>query len=87
MDNSTFYHMINKEELHARVENSFKYMIRIGYDNALTMEGMRTMVVNTKKGNKKVNSIYYTPNLKYNFLSVENIMERNYNLILKMESV
>jgi len=41
------------------------------------------MEVNTKEGTKKINRIYYTPNLKVNLLSVGQIMERKYKVVFE----
>ena len=62
--------MIRKGRLFTSMDKYFKYKIKLGYDNALTFEGMVSVEVNTKESNKKVNNIYYTPNLKHNLLSI-----------------
>lgn len=41
------------------------------------------MDVNTNEVKKKVNDIYYTPNLKHNLFSAGQIMENNYKLVFE----
>ena len=55
----------------------------MGDDKELQVAGMGTMEVPTKEGIKKVHDIYYTPHLKHNFLSVGQMMEKNYKLIFE----
>jgi len=75
--------MSGKEELFATMDSTYKPKIKLGDEKALQVEGMGSMEVPTQEGIKKVNNIYYTPNLRHNFLSIGQMIEKNYKLIFE----
>lgn len=75
--------MSGKEELFATMDSTNKSKIKSGDQKALQVEVMGTMEVTKNEGIKKIKNIYYTPNIKHNFLSIGQMMEKNYKLIFE----
>jgi len=59
------------------LDHSHKYIVKLVDDKYLEVLAKGVMEVNIREENKEVHDIYNTPNLKYNLLSVGQIMEKN----------
>ncbi|TXG68966.1 hypothetical protein EZV62_003901 [Acer yangbiense] len=57
--------------------------IKIGDDKRLLVKGKGDILVQTKKGVKRISNVFYVPSLKHNLLSVGQLLQKGYNVIFK----
>jgi hypothetical protein len=83
LDSGCSNHMSGNKKLFSTMDGSFKSKIKLGDDKALEVVAKGAMEVHTKEGMKSVKDIYYTPQLKHNLLSVGQLCEKNYKVVLE----
>ncbi|PKU61342.1 Retrovirus-related Pol polyprotein from transposon TNT 1-94 [Dendrobium catenatum] len=72
--------MTGNRILFVTLDNLIQSELRTGDDNKLFVEGKCDILVQTRKGEKKISDVLYIPNLKHNLLSVGQLNQKGYVL-------
>ncbi|KAI3708032.1 hypothetical protein L2E82_37034 [Cichorium intybus] len=86
IDSGCSNHMCGNKDLFTQIDDSLKREVRTGDDKKLDVYGIGEIIINTKQGNKRIQSVYYVPELKHNLLSVGQLLQKNYELHFKENS-
>ncbi|PKU75264.1 Retrovirus-related Pol polyprotein from transposon TNT 1-94 [Dendrobium catenatum] len=73
--------MTGNSRLFVTLDNSIQSEVRTGDENKLFLKGKCDILVQTRKGEKKISDVFYVPNLKHNLLSVGQLNQKGYVLI------
>lgn len=83
LDSRCTNHMIGKKDIFSAPNSSYQSNIKMGDEKSLKVVAKGEMEVPTKKGNMKVKDIYYASHLKHSFLSIGQMLEKDYKLIFE----
>ncbi|KAI3708725.1 hypothetical protein L2E82_38127 [Cichorium intybus] len=86
IDSGCSNHMCGNKDLFTQIDDSLKREVRTGDDKKLDVYGIGEIIINTKQGNKRIQNVYYVPELKHNLLSVGQLLQKNYELHFKENS-
>ncbi|KAI0519880.1 hypothetical protein KFK09_007341 [Dendrobium nobile] len=70
IDSGCSNHMTGNRRLFVTLDNSIQSEVCTGDDNKLFVEGKGDILVQIRKGEKKISNVFYVINLKHNLLSV-----------------
>ena len=71
LDNGCSNHMSHNETLFSFIDKSFKYKIKMGNNGTLLVVGKGSIMVGTKKGEKKeIKNVYFAHGMKHNLMSI-----------------
>ncbi|PKU63413.1 Retrovirus-related Pol polyprotein from transposon TNT 1-94 [Dendrobium catenatum] len=86
IDSGCSNHMTGNRRLFVTLDNSIQSEVRTGDDNKLFVEGKGDILVQTRKGEKKISDVFYVPNLKHNLLSVGQLNQKGYVLMFSLNT-
>ena len=71
LDSGCSNHMSGNETLFSFIDKSFKSEIKMGNNGTLQVVGKGSIMVRTKKGEKKeIKNVYFSPGMKHNLMSI-----------------
>ncbi|KAL0540527.1 hypothetical protein IC582_020535 [Cucumis melo] len=76
IDSGCSNHMIGNRSIFVTLDESFQSEVKTGDNTRLQVKGQGDILVKTKKGIKRVTSVFYVPGLKYNLLSIDQLLQR-----------
>ncbi|PKU78743.1 5'-3' exoribonuclease 2 [Dendrobium catenatum] len=79
-------HITDYRRLFVTLDNTIQSEVCTGDDNKLFVEGKCDILVQTRKGEKKISYVFFVPNLKHNLLSVGQLNQKGYVLILSFDT-
>ncbi|KAI9182796.1 hypothetical protein LWI28_028968 [Acer negundo] len=83
LDSSCSNHMTSNKDNFVMLDDSLQSEVKIGDDKQLQVKGKCDILVQTKKGVKRINNVFYVPGLKHNLLSVGQLLQKGHNVIFK----
>lgn len=83
MDSGCSNHMTGNRDLFVTLDDSFNKDVRTGDDKILNVKGNGDVRLRTRSGDKKIQNVYFVPGLKYNLLSVGQLILRGYDIHFK----
>ncbi|PKU71330.1 Retrovirus-related Pol polyprotein from transposon TNT 1-94 [Dendrobium catenatum] len=78
--------MTGNRRLFVTLDNPIQSEVRTGDDNKLFVEGKCDILVQTRKGEKKISDVFYVSNLKHNLLSVGQLNQKGYVLTFSFDT-
>jgi hypothetical protein len=84
LDNGCNNHMTGNKELLSCLDSSISSDITLGNDHLVKVQGKGTIPILTKQNVKKdICNVYHVPDLKHNFLSVGQLIEKGYTVLFE----
>ena len=79
LDNSCRNHMSGNESLFSFIDKNFKSKIKMENNGMIPIVGKGSIMVHTKKGEKKeIRNVYFTPGMKHNLMSIGQLIQNGY---------
>eukprot|EP00253_Pinus_taeda_P007331 PITA_07331 len=83
-DSGCSNHMIGNIEMFFDLDESVKCGVTLGTDRKVFVMGKGRVNILTKKGEEKyISDFYFVPGLKYNLMSLGQLMQKGYNVFFK----
>ncbi|KAJ0833844.1 putative RNA-directed DNA polymerase [Helianthus annuus] len=87
LDSGCSNHMTGSKASFTKLDEAFKLKVQLGNKQALEVEGKGVVKIYTGPNTfKLLNDVYYAPTLKYNLLSVGQLMRKGYSLLFEGNS-
>ena len=84
LDSSCSNHMTGNITMFVNLDENVKCKVTMGIESKVSIMGKGRVSILTRKGEKKfVPYVYYVPGLKYNLLSIGQLMNKGYNVFFK----
>ena len=83
LDSGCSNHMTGNKNIFAFLDDSFQSAVKIGDDKRLQVKGKGDILVQTKKGVRRITDVFYVPGLKHNLLSVGQLLQKGHNVVFK----
>eukprot|EP00253_Pinus_taeda_P011564 PITA_11564 len=81
LDSGCSNHMIGNIALFSKLGQNVKSRVTLGTDSKIYVMGKGEVKIFTKKGEKKtIGDVYYVPGMKYNLLSIGQLVQNGYNV-------
>ena len=88
LDNGCSNHMSGNKSLFSFIDKTFKSKIKMGNNETIFIVGKRSIMVCTKQGEKKeIQNVYFSPSMKHNLMSVGQLIQNGYKVLMEMRSV
>eukprot|EP00253_Pinus_taeda_P010795 PITA_10795 len=88
LDNSCSNHMKGNIALFSDSDQSMKSQVTLGIDSKISLMGKGEVKISTMKGEKKtIAYVYYVPGMKYNLLSIGQLVQKGIKADLKNKEV
>ena len=81
IDNGCSNHMTAHESLLTDIDTAFTGKVKMGNGNIMKAVGKGTLIVETKRGRRRIKEVTLVPSLDENILSVGQMMEHDYLLL------
>ncbi|GMQ00425.1 hypothetical protein CsSME_00047520 [Camellia sinensis var. sinensis] len=79
-----FNHMCGNKSIFSELDESFHSTVKFGDDSTISVMGKGTIQIQTSKSAKQtISNVFYVPGLKTNLLSVGQLQEKGYQIIIK----
>ena len=76
--------MSGNETLFSFIDKSFKSKIKMGNNETLPVVGKGSIMVRTKKGEKKeIRNMYFAPGMKHNLMSIGQLIQNGYKVLME----
>ena len=77
-------HMSGNETLFSFIDKSFKFEIKMGNNGTLPVVGKGSIMVRTKKDEKKeIQNVYFAPSMKHNLMSIGQLIQNGYKVLME----
>ena len=83
LDSGCSNHMSGNETLFSFIDKSFKSEIKMGNNGTLPVVGKGSILVRTKKGEKKeIRNVYFAPGMKHNLMRIGQLIQNGYKVLM-----
>ena len=87
LDSGCNNHMTGNLEIFSSLDEIVKSDVTLGNDNKVEVKGKENINILTKKAGKKhISNVYFVPSLKYNLLSIGQLVEKGYRVSFKNQA-
>ncbi|XP_077246125.1 uncharacterized protein LOC143885992 [Tasmannia lanceolata] len=76
-------HMTGNKGVFVKLDESLQSEVRTGDDKRLSVRGSSDILVQTKKGVKRISNVFYVPGLKHNLFSVGQLLMKGHDVHFK----
>ncbi|XP_077234703.1 uncharacterized protein LOC143876907 [Tasmannia lanceolata] len=83
IDSGCSNHMTGNKGVFVKLEESLQSEVRTGDDKRLSVRGSGDILVQTKKGVKRISNVFYVPGLKHNLFSVGQLLMKGHDVHFK----
>ncbi|XP_028096838.1 uncharacterized protein LOC114296712 [Camellia sinensis] len=84
LDTGSSNHMCGNKSIFSELDESFHSTVKFGDDSTISVMGKGTIQIQTSKSAKQtISNVFYVPGLKTNLLSVGQLQEKGYEIIIK----
>ncbi|KAL5814583.1 hypothetical protein ACOSQ4_025224 [Xanthoceras sorbifolium] len=83
IDSGCSNYMTGNKNIFGILNDSFQSEVKIGDDKRLQVKGKGDILIQTKKGVKRITDVLYVPGLKHNLLSVGQLLQKGHDVIFK----
>ncbi|XP_050238265.1 uncharacterized protein LOC126687752 [Mercurialis annua] len=83
IDSGCTSHMTNDESLFSSIDKAFKTEVKLGNGMIVKARGKGLIPIRTKQGTKLISDVLLIPSLSQNLLSVAQIQNKGYSVVLK----
>jgi phage antirepressor YoqD-like protein len=83
VDSGSTSHMVKDKELFVTLDEQERTSVVVGNKAVIQSKGKGTVRINTKKGARYIQDVLLVPELENNLLSVGQIVDNDYSILLK----
>ncbi|XP_040934519.1 uncharacterized protein [Gossypium hirsutum] len=84
LDNCAGNHMCGRKDLFSKLDENIHGQVTFGDKSHATVKGKGKVTITQKNGEKKfISDVYYVPTLKSNIISLEQLLEKGYEVHIK----
>ena len=84
LDSGASYHMCGNKKLFVDLDKNMNGKVTFGNSSGVSVKGKGNILIRLKNGDHNfISSVYYVPNMKNNILSLGQLMEKVYTIIMK----